>query len=171
MRTYLNCLIAFVYLSAAAAWAEEPKNDSITIDGNVVKQQGWTMGRVRTELAKEIKAIDYKSHDTAHTANAAPLLALIKASGLEFDPQIKHEEMRCVVLVEGRDGYVASFSLAEMWPDVGKSEVWLALDRDGKPLEERDQPTSLIVPKDQSPSRAVFGVKSIRVFDPTVEKK
>jgi hypothetical protein len=100
-----------------------------------------------------------------------PLLALVNAAEPKLDPKIKNQQLRFVVVVEGKDGYMATFALAELMPDEGNREVWVAIDMDAKPLADRDAPASLIVPSDQKPERWVHGIKTIRVVDMSLVPK
>lgn len=81
------------------------------------------------------------------------------------DPKDKNFPLRLVVVVTGRDGYVAAFSLAELLTDVGNTDAWLALDLDGKPLPQAHGPAKLIVPADQKPARWVRGIGTIWILD------
>jgi hypothetical protein len=136
--------------------------------------QAWTAARLRTDLAAEIKPIEFTLRGQKHTANAIPLLAVLKAAGApvalkmdpKADPHVKNYNLRLAVVVQAGDGYTATFSLAELLPEIGKREAWLALDEDGKPLPERDGVVKLIVPTDQMPGRWVRDVTSIAVIDP-----
>jgi DMSO/TMAO reductase YedYZ molybdopterin-dependent catalytic subunit len=150
--------------------------DAITIGGSVEKPGDWTVARLKTDLAADISPISYTSHDgTKHSSNAVPLLALLKASGVQTqlkpdpkaDPRLKHHELRQVVVVQGRDGYVATFSLAELLGELGNRPAWLAFDIDGGPLPASDGPIKLIVPDDQKPARWVHGIQIISVIDVT----
>jgi hypothetical protein len=81
------------------------------------------------------------------------------------DPKLKNHNLRLAVVVEGADGYTATFSLGELMPEIGGKEAWLALDEDGKPLPQRL--VKLVVPADQKPARWVRDVVSITIVDPT----
>ena len=102
-----------------------------------------------------------------------PLLSLLKAAGvqtqLKNDPKAeaktKHFELRYAVVVQGRDGYVAAFSLAELQPDLGNRHVWLALDADGQPLPASEGPMKLIAMDDGKPARWVHAVQSISLVN------
>ena len=61
----------------------------------------------------------------------------------------------------------ATFSAAELLPDIGNHAAWLEIDEDGKPLSETNAPMSLLVPDDIKPARWVHGVGTITVLDAT----
>jgi DMSO/TMAO reductase YedYZ molybdopterin-dependent catalytic subunit len=83
------------------------------------------------------------------------------------DPRMKNSELRLVVGVECRDGYLITFSLGELLADIGNRHVWLALDMDGQPLPQRDGPIRLIVPEDVKPGRWAHAVQAIFVVNIT----
>jgi Oxidoreductase molybdopterin binding domain len=168
---FIVAVLAWIALSAslhAAAGA-----DGITVSGAVDKPGVWTADRLKSELAADLAAISYTSRGHKHTANAVSLLSVLKAAGVQTqlkmdpkaDPKIKNFELRLVVVVRGRDGYVAAFSLAELLADVGNRHVWLALDADGQALSPSEGPVRLMVPEDEKPARWIRGVQSIVVVN------
>ena len=146
---------------------------AVHVGGEVAKSGDWTVSRIRNELASEIKSVQYTSRGQTHTSNCVSLLSILKAAGVQTelkmdtnaDPKTKHYELRLAVVVEGRDGYAVTFSLAELLPDIGNRSVWLALDMDGQPLMSRDGPMKVIVPEDQKPARGVHAVQAITVVN------
>jgi hypothetical protein len=171
-RTKWMCgLLMLIAVSASLGAATGP--DAIAVSGAVAAPGDWAISRIRSELASDLTSISYTAHGQKHASDAVPLLSLLRASGvqtqLKMDPKAapkkKNSELRLIVVVEARDGYVASFSLAEMLADVGGRHVWLALDMDGQPLPSRDGPMRLIVPEDKTPARWVHAVRRITVFD------
>lgn len=63
------------------------------------------------------------------------------------------------------DGYVATFSLAEIDPGIGGGVALLADRCDGAALAPREGPLRLIVPADRRPARWVRDVRTIEVLD------
>jgi hypothetical protein len=147
----------------------------VSVGGVVATPGDWSVDRLKTELAADVTSVSYATHGQHHTSKAVSLLSVLKAAGLpgqlkknpKVDPTLKHPELRLVVLVEGRDGYPATFSLAELMGELGNRPVWLALDEDGKALSGTEGPVKLIVPDDQKPARWVHAVRSVMVIDIT----
>jgi DMSO/TMAO reductase YedYZ molybdopterin-dependent catalytic subunit len=164
--------MAVVFATVTAAYSAEPEG-VVHIGGDVSKPGDWTVSRIRAELASEIKSVQYSSRGQQHTSNCVPLLSVLNASGIQTelkmdpkaDPKTKNFELRLVVVIEGHDGYVVAFSLAELLAGVGNRHVWIALDMDGQPLTARDAPMRLIVPDDEKPARWVHAVETITAFD------
>lgn len=147
-------------------------NDKVTIAGAVDKPGEWTVARIKADLAADITTITYTGHDGKHTSSAVPLASLLKAVGVQtelkpppkgVDPKAKHGEMHFAVTVQGRDGYFAVFSIAELMTDLGNRHIWLALDVDGKPWPAAEAPMKLVVPDDEKPARWVHSVETISV--------
>ncbi len=156
----------------AASLRAAPASDGISVGGIVDKPGDWTVVRLKRELAADVTSVDYTGHDGKHTSTAVPLVALLKAAGAATELKQpakgvtgaeKHAEMHYAVVVQGRDGYFAVFSIGELMTDLDNRKIYLALDEDGKPLPDADGPMKLIVPDDGKPARWVHGVQSVSV--------
>ncbi len=147
-----------------SAWAAAPAA-ALLVSGAATKPGAWDAARLRQGFAGAIKTVTYTRKGKSHTAHALPLLALVQAAGPRLNPNIKNHRLQFVVLVRGRDGYTAAFSLAELSPDLGQRAAWLALDEDGKPLPAESGPATLVVPGDAKPGRWVHGVAAVVLRD------
>ena len=136
---------------------------SLQVSGAVLQPGAWDAARLRHDLA--VTPLTYSLKGKRHTAHCVSLFALLTTAQPRFNPNIKNHRLQFVVLVRGRDGYTAAFSLAELSPDLGRGATWLALDEDGQPLGADDGPAQLIVPGDARPSRWVHSVAAIIVRD------
>jgi hypothetical protein len=145
----------------------------VHVGGAIPKASDWTAGQLKAQFAAEIKPITYAGKGESHTCNCVPLLSLLKAAGVQTelkmdpaaDPKTKNRPLRLAVVVRGRDGYAALFSLAELLPAIGNRSAWLALDIDGGELPARDGPVKLIVPQDSKPGRWVHEIATITILD------
>ena len=172
-RDPLAWLIPCLIFCLAAA----PAAETIKLDGAVPSRKQWTLAQLNESFAAEIHVVEFNDrHGAGHAAHCLSLLTLLKSAGVvtqqakpdpAADPKQKNRFLRLAVVVEGRDGYAATFSLAELLPDNGDRKAWLALDQDNLPLPEREGPVKLIVPADGKPGRWVHSVEKITVFDPT----
>ena len=174
-RTALRPCGLLLALCLSAGPATRPSGgDTVTVGGAVAHPLTLTADAIRSTMAGQVKAIDYDLHDRHHTAHAVSLLSVLQAAGVDAalkmdpkaDPKTKNGPLRLAVVVRGRDGYATTFALAELLPDIGDRPVWIALDADGKPLDDRAAPVALISPADAKPGRWVRGVASITVVDP-----
>ena len=142
-----------------------PAPAALQVSGAVSQTGAWDAARLRHDLAADVTSITYVLKGHRHTARAIPLLKLLEAAQPRFNPNVKNHRIQFIVLVRGRDGYTAAFSLAELSPGLGSRKAWLALEEDGKPLPEDDGPAQLLVPDDAKPARWIHGVAAIIVRD------
>jgi hypothetical protein len=169
-RNWQRWTILFGLLAAMGA---APAPSEIHIEGTAITPSGWSVEQLQTQLATEIRPVEYKSKGVTHTFSCVPLVSVLKAAGVQTDfamqgktnPKVKNPQMRQAIVVSGRDGYTVVFSLAEALPMVGNRAIWVALEEDGKPLSQSDGPVRLIVPEDKMPARGVHQVASIDVVE------
>lgn len=70
-----------------------------------------------------------------------------------------------VVVVSARDGFVVTFSAAELDPRLGSTRALLALAEENAPLPPAEAPFRLIVLSDRRAARSAHQVERIRVID------
>jgi hypothetical protein len=179
-----NSIVALLVVGSAAhavgseqqqppALSHETPAPMLRVIGSVEKPQEWSAQQVREQFAKDVRAVSYMSRGQKVESKCVPMYALLKAAGAEVDlkmgagtePGKKNHALRLAVVVVSRDGYTAVFSLAELLPEVGARQVWLALDADGKPFSEGEGHMRLISPDDKNLSRWVRDVTTIQVVD------
>ncbi len=173
-RSVSNSGLAAMLACMALAPATQPAA-TVSVGGAVAHPMSVSADDLRSRFAAQVSPIEYESHGHKHAAHAVPLIAVLQAAGVDAtlkmdpkaDPRTKNGPLRLAVVVKGRDGYAATFALAELLPDIGDRPVWIALDADEKPLADRAAPVELIAPADAKPGRWVRGVASITVIDPT----
>ena len=164
--------VAIALICSRTAMAADP-GSAIRIGGAGVQSSEWTSARLEKEFAADMHTVQYTSHGQQHSAKCVGLVTLLKAAGVQTelkmdpkaDPKTKNYPLRLVVMVAGRDGYTAAFSLGELMPEVGHEDVWLAVEVDGKALAGDDGPARLIVPGDDKPARNVRAVGTITIVD------
>lgn len=66
-----------------------------------------------------------------------------------------------VLLVKATDGYQAAVSAVEVAIDETGAKYFLAVEKDGKPLDDKQGPVKLIVPGDPKPVRSVRMVSAV----------
>ena len=167
MMKYISLIVLVLTVAARGA-------DTIHVGGAVSQPADWTVDQLRTQFAADLKAVTYTSKDgTSHTSNCVPLMDILKSAGVPMpaksgaEPDARHKNpfLHFAVAVQGRDGYMVLFSLAELMPEFGNKDAWVALDEDGSALSGRDEPVKLIVPSDVKAGRWVRGVSAISVMD------
>ncbi len=170
------CCLALLAAAPATRPATVPAAATFTVTvPGVGPPEVWAAAGLSARFADGVTSVGYDTHGRHHTAHAVPLLAVLERAGLvtalkmdpKADPPTKNYPLRLAVVVKGRDGYTATFALAELLPDIGDRPVWLAVDADDKPLADRSAPVELIAPADAKPGRWVRGVASVTVVDPS----
>lgn len=153
-----------------SAWAQDTKRSvqfatSFAVMGAVAKPSYWTFEKLAKEFAAEVQSVDYVLKGSKGTAKCVPLLSLLKAAEPRLNPKVKNHLLAFVAFVRAEDGYTASFSLGELQKDIGKREVWIALERNGHPIPGDDGPVELIVTTDDKPARWVHGISLVFLVD------
>jgi len=153
----VTALLVPVHLAAS--------EDSFRIGGAVERPAEWTAAQVLKEFAASVQSVRFTLKGTEHSARCVPLQLLVKPALPQFETEVKNHDLGFAVFVQGRDHYTVCFSYAELSPEVGKRQVWLALEVDGKPLTGKESPARLLVPEDAKPARWTYGITSITVVD------
>lgn len=89
------------------------------------------------------------------------LTYVLRAGGLPVGPKLHGDPLRAYVVMTGKDGFQAVYSLAELDKDFHDDVVILADHVDGKPLPEKEAPWRLASSGDRKIWRSVFGLARI----------
>ncbi|MEU8268121.1 hypothetical protein AB0B89_13220 [Sphaerisporangium sp. NPDC049002] len=93
---------------------------------------------------------------------AGPLLVdVARAAEPTFDASGRKDRLRFLVSVLGGDGHHAVLSWGEIDPEFGNAEVLLAVQMDGRDLDE--QGPHLVVPGDRCGGRHISRIVEIRI--------
>lgn len=153
---------ALVLLSVLFSGQTAPK---LSVRGDVARTLNLTNAELTTRFASSVREVSFNLKGEAGKAHVLPLSTLLDAAGMKVDPKRKNSALAFVIVAMAADGYTVTFSAGELIPDVGKREVWVALDWNSKPLADDDAPVRLIVPGDEKPSRWVHGVRTLKVVN------
>ena len=154
-------------VSAAAPQAAQP--GAIDVRGDIPKPGPLTLADV---MAMGGQTTTWTLHDKSHTVVGVPLEQVLRRVG--WDPGIMSKSVaptekrvgyKRVVVVTARDGFQAVFSAAELTAGMGKTQVFLAWNVDGKALPPDQGSLRLVVPTDSEPSRSVYQIGRIDVID------
>jgi hypothetical protein len=77
-----------------------------------------------------------------------------------FDGLERNGELKKTFLVDAKDGYSIAFSVGEIHPDFGNTELILATEVDGKPVEGGIR---VVVPGDRRGARAIHDIVKIEL--------
>jgi hypothetical protein len=145
---------------AVAASGAVSARPSVTVDGAVAHPlilRAEDLARFGSHHVD----VDYRgpAGEQHHRCRGAALLDILKAAKPRFDPDIKSDSFRYVVLVTAADGYQAVVSWGEIDPEGAGKQVLLAVSSDGVELPR----PRLVVPGDAHGVRYVSGVTRIRL--------
>jgi Oxidoreductase molybdopterin binding domain len=121
-------------------------------------------GDVRTPLSvtpAELKSlprtsVEVKDEDGRTVKYEGVLVGeLLKRAGATLGTELGGNAMTTYVLASASDGYQVLFSLAELDPAFGGSEIIVADTIDGKPLFAYQGPFRIVSPKDARPARSI----------------
>jgi DMSO/TMAO reductase YedYZ molybdopterin-dependent catalytic subunit len=170
--TEARALAAAILIAWPAGWlfaAEETRPASpptqaaagLTLEGKL-KHPQWMDLEALHRLPSEQVLISFQSERGATTASytGVRLWAVLAAAG-GIDDEEKGAELRHVVKVTGRDGYVVVLSTGEIAPDFGGKPAIIAYRRDNEPLGEAG--LRLAMPGDKRGGRNVRDVVAISV--------
>ena len=142
-------LVALALAAAPAAWAA---------DLTVVAPSGAVKVLGEADLAglpRETVKLGAKAYE-------GPVLSyVLRAGGMPVGAKLHGDPLRAFVVVQGRDGFKAVYSLAELDRDFHDDVVILADRVDGAPLPEKEGPWRLVSGGDKKAWRSVYGVGRI----------
>jgi DMSO/TMAO reductase YedYZ molybdopterin-dependent catalytic subunit len=164
-RTFLTAIVATALAITLPVIARAAAPASFQISGDVAKPRTWTAEQLASQFATEVKTVEYTSKSGKTRSRCVPLISVLNAAQPNVNPNVKHHLLAFAVLARGGDGYTVAFSMGELMPEIGKREVWIALDRDGQPFADEEGPVALVVPGDGKAGRWVHGVARIQVID------
>ncbi|HQT53016.1 hypothetical protein [Phenylobacterium ferrooxidans] len=97
----------------------------------------------------------------ARTYEGPILTYVLRAGGLPVGPRLHGDPLRAYVVMTGKDGFQAVYSLAELDKDFHDDVVILADHVDGKPLPDKEAPWRVASSGDRKGWRSVFGLARI----------
>ena len=107
------------------------------------------------------------AHGQALDCSGVALVDVLrKAGAMPAEPLRGGVQLGRRVEVVARDGYRVTFSLGELDPSLGNTQVFLVDQCDGRPLAADSGPLRLIVPEDSRPARGIRQIERITVLSP-----
>lgn len=98
-----------------------------------------------------------------HTYAGALLSDLLAEIGAPSGARLHGPALDQVVIVKGRDGFIAVLAIAETAMNLKDQPVILADEEDGKPLNDKEGPYRLVIGGEKKPPRSVWGVVEIEL--------
>ena len=113
---------------------------------------------------RALEATDPHSKEKA-TYLVIPLSKVLAMADVPFGTLLKGSALAATVRADARDGYRVAFSLVKLDSTIATSEVYLAFQRDGKPLPMEMGPFRLIVPTDRRGARWIRQLSRITLIE------
>lgn len=134
---------------------------SLTVKGPGTASSTFSLDSLRHLPQAEVRG---KIHDGPEVTWKGPLLAtVIAASGTPTD-RVRGKALRIAVLAEARDGYAVTYSLGELTLALTGRQAILAVEADGKPMDDEAGPLRIIIEGDQYPARWMRQVTSLTLL-------
>lgn len=109
--------------------------------------------------------VEAKDHGTAARWDGVAMLELLRRAGAPLDKALRGAALGKCVVVHAADGYRVVFALAEFDTEFGNNGALLADRRDDKPLDAKEGPFRLVLPREQRAGRWVRQVNEIELTD------
>jgi hypothetical protein len=170
MRSVLLCSLLFLWtwIAGCATQAVAPRNDvaDLVIDGDV-QERVLTIADLEALGAADV-AWTHKENTTVY--RAVPLEAVLRSAGvtpgeMSGAPAEKRAGWKYAVLATATDGFQATFSVAEVFKAMGRTEAFVALSESAKPATRAEGRFRLIVTSDGEGSRSVRDLRRLTILD------
>jgi Oxidoreductase molybdopterin binding domain len=134
---------------------------AVELEGKLKHPQSLDLVALRRLPAEQVQVSFQSERPTTPTNYTGVRLWAVLAAAGGIDDDEKGAELRHIIKVTGRDGYVVLISTGEIAPDFGGKPALIAYQRDGDPLGEAG--FRLIMPGDKRGGRNVRDVVAIRI--------
>ena len=154
------CLCA-VLLAVAPGFAAAVEQPSLALEGHIRHPQSFDLAALQ-KLPAETTQVSFEGERGTQNSSftGVRLWTLLgEAGGLDDDS--KGAELRHVIKITGRDGYIVVISTGEIAPDFGGKPALIAYRREGAMLDEAG--FRLVMPGDKRGGRNVRDVVAIVV--------
>ena len=109
-----------------------------------------------------------KDHDgQEHTYTGVSLASLLQRTSAPMGGQLRGKALASYLLVEASDGYRVVFALPELDSLFARQVIFLADQRDGKPLPPEQGPYRVVVPQETKQARWVRQVTTLKLQSAT----
>lgn len=173
-KLFLSIIFLLMVLFSFNSLSAQESAMTLSIGGDIKKPGQWSAEQLKTQFGdqvKEVKFTDPFSSWQKKTGNGIPLLSVIKAAEPRLEKVTKfhkdqmHYDMSFLVILEARDKFRVYFSLAELMPQLGSTEIYLVWNKEGKPLSGKEAPFRLVTVNTKMPDREIYGISSITIVD------
>src|SRR5581483_6418557 len=132
------------------------------VDGEVERPLRLSVAELATLPRHTARVTDHNGKEALFAG--PPLVEILRLTGVKLGEQLRGKELTSYILVKAADGYQVVFALAELDPGFTDRVIFLADQRDGKPLSAQEGPWRIIVPEEKRQARWVRQVLSLTVL-------
>ncbi len=137
---------------------------AFTIKGAVEHPRTVTTADLQHEAATSEAVFLHTGHGPiTGTFTGVLLWTLLQEVGVKTDPAGKSDIARHIAIITSADGYSTILSLGELDPEFGGAQAIVAYAKDGKPIDDAEGLTRLVIPGDKGAGRAVNNIVNIEV--------
>lgn len=149
---------------AGATWPAGAADFAVPVEGTSVNRLVVDAALMAELPRQQVEASD---HGKPARFEGVWLRDVLLRAGAPLGRQMRGTHMPLIVLLTARDGYAASFALAELDPAFRDKPILLADRRDGEPLFAETGPLQLVVADEARAGRWIRQVDRIEIVDPT----
>jgi Oxidoreductase molybdopterin binding domain len=158
----------FLFTAGAVAAADQSlptetatQSGTLVLDGKVKRAQRWSADALRRLPAERVEVSFQTARGIETSSYTGVLLWTLLGEAGGIDDPAKGAELRHIINITGRDGYLVVISTSEIAPDFGDKAAMIAYERDGEALGEKG--LRVVMPGDKHGGRYVRDVVEIEV--------
>jgi hypothetical protein len=156
--------LLFVLTGSAALAAEASLQVSGVAGRDGVTRPAVTFNAAALAALPRTKARVHENNGGDRTYEGVLLCDILKRAGQPFGQELRGSLLTRFVMVTAHDGYRALFSLPELDPAFSNNGALVADTVDGRPLDAKQGPLTIVVPAEKQHARWVYGVERIEVM-------
>lgn len=167
----MRCALLLCLCLATPAFAELPAAPPLIVRGDGLTAAAGGLSLPELTALGPV-TVSFEIHGKRHSAVGVPLAKVLARFGVgpgpmskAMAPSEKRAGYKKVVVASAPDGFQAVFSIAELTPEMGATQVLVAWQMDGQPLGPDTGPLRLVVPTDKEPSRCLHHLQRLDVVD------
>jgi DMSO/TMAO reductase YedYZ molybdopterin-dependent catalytic subunit len=160
-RTVAPLALVICIFRFATPLLAQPTKVELTVSGDVAKPLVLNDADLAAFGEQTVNVTDEKGNAASYSG--VPVAAILAKAGAPLGKDLRGQNMAVGVVARASDGYHVLFALTDFDPDFSDRTVMLVDRRDGEPLDDREGPLRLVVPREKRHARWVRGITSLDV--------
>ena len=158
MGMKLFILSTGIALCLSIGWCQVPQ--TLTVQGLDGTSAVFTVADLAKLPQHTMQVMD---HVTPATFEGVALNDILAKVTLPAGEKYHKSATSYYLLVEAKDGYKALYAWAELDSSFMDKPVYVAIQRDGKPLSDKEGPFRIVAPGEKRPARWAWGVVALKI--------